>query len=342
MRFKWRSHLAVTALAAFSLLPLAGCSSQQQQGDEVMAEQGEGGDEQVQEDVGTDAVNQEVSADNGSNEAGTQDSSMGEDVVSNDAGNPNAAADGDLQEIINEMGGNGSAQANAEVPMDNAAVAMEAPANVPVESAEAAPAESAVAVEESVAPADAGQPAMAPVAGLPELGSKMAYVIEAGDTLGKVATRIYGDQKRWRDISSLTGLADPNHIFPGDVVYYSLDEVSAQFASTYESMKRSREVVREGDTLASIAQRVYGSGRSWRHIWRQNDHIDNPDKLTAGMSIYYVEKDAIKTAFNKFLNKSKLTQEAKAAVKTIQKTSNIISVLNYMNHCSAASAAMCV
>jgi nucleoid-associated protein YgaU len=198
----------------------------------------------------------------------------------------------------------------------------------PVATEEPAPAAEAPAVAETPA-------APAAVGGLPELGSKMAYVIEAGDTLGKVAARIYGDQKRWRDISTLTGMSNPNQIFPGDVVFYALDESSAQFAATYESIQRSKETVREGDTLVSIAKRVYGSGRSWRHIWRQNDNIDNPDKLTAGMTVFYVNRDAIKTAFDSL--KKNLDNANKTASKNLKHTGKILSDLtsNYQTVLSA-------
>jgi hypothetical protein len=96
---------------------------------------------------------------------------------------------------------------------------------------------------------------------------------------------------------------NPNHIYPGDLVFYSLDEQSQNFAQTYETVKRAAEVVREGDTLAAIAKRVYGNSNLWKHIWRQNDNIDNPDKLTAGMTVYYVEKGSMSSAaFKKFSN----------------------------------------
>ena len=294
MRFKWRGHSVVTALALCSFLPFFGCSSQQQQAsDEVEAtEEGNGGDgaqnaANPSEEPGV-AENGGAQNTEGGNEA--VPSGEGQNVVGNNpAGQETGAADtAEVQAMINDMGGNAASGATpeagapiAEVPPANGeAVAPDAPA---------------------VAPATPSAAPVARVAGIPEMGSKMAYVIEAGDTLGKIATRVYGDQKRWKDISNLSGLSNPNQVYPGDVVYYSLDEVSAQFAATYEGIARSKEIVRQGDSLASIAKRVYGSSRSWRHIWRQNDNIDNPDKLTVGMTVFYVNKDAIKTAFRDIL-----------------------------------------
>ncbi len=306
MRFKWRRHLLVTALMGFTALPFTGCSSSQQQqgsGDEVSAS-----DQNVGEDS---AENADASNENSAGEetAATDNGSVptneapvgGDEVVSNDAVMPtNApATEGEIQEINQEMGANTVAQA----------APAEAPAANPV--AEVAPPTETVAA----------QPAA--VGGLPETGSKMPYVVEAGDTLGKIATKVYGDQKRWREISGLTGLSNPNHIFPGDVIYYSLDEKSAQFAANYESIKRQKDVVQQGDTLASIAKRIYGSSRSWRHIWRQNDHIDNPDKLEPGTVIYYLEKESIKTASNK----NKMNDKVQTAAKKVLKAAKGMSIV---------------
>ena len=291
MRFKLRRHMFVTALAAISLLPFTGCSSSQQSGgDDGVEATDQGGDEgggdkaasadssQGEDGSGSDQVATNNAADSG--EGNTAGKAGGNEVAANGAMPTNATADtgssdGDLKEMITEMGTNGAAPA--------------------AENAAAAP----KAAPEAAAPPAPQTVAQAPAApGLPETGSKMAYVSEAGDTLGKVAAKIYGDQKRWRDISSLSGMTDPNHIFPGDVVFYSLDEKTAQFAATYEAVKRNKEVVQHGDTLASIAKRVYGTSKAWKQIWRQNDKIDNPDKLETGMTVFYVEKGGIKTTQN--------------------------------------------
>jgi hypothetical protein len=108
---------------------------------------------------------------------------------------------------------------------------------------------------------------------------------------------------------------NPNHIYPGDIIYYSLEESSRNFASAYEGIRRAKEIVQDGDTLAAISKRVYGTSKAWRHIWRQNDNIDNPDVLTAGMAVYYVEKGA----FNAAMAKVKGLNVAKATKASAQK-----------------------
>lgn len=125
--------------------------------------------------------------------------------------------------------------------------------------------------------------------GLPERGSKMSYIVEQGDTLGKIASKIYGSTGKWKEIADFSGLLKPSLIYPGDVVYYQLTEATAAFASAYENLPRSEVEVQKGDTLSSIALRVLGSTKHWKSIWRHNDNINNPDRLKEGTVLYYVE-----------------------------------------------------
>lgn len=71
----------------------------------------------------------------------------------------------------------------------------------------------------------------------------MKYQVRSGDTLVDLATRFYGDGRRYRAISAINGLADPNHITPGQ-------ELLIPYV-TY------RHRVRGGDTKASLAQHFY-------------------------------------------------------------------------------------
>jgi len=313
MRFKWRRRLAVTAFALGSMLPFAGCSSQQQQASDEVAAEGQGQQEEggQQEEVAETQQGGESQGEETAQEApangeataeasGEENGAAGNNVVSNEApaADGEAGDGGDLQSMVTEMNGSNQAPPAGE----EVAAPAEAQAAAPVDAGQV-PAE-ATQVAEAVA-----------VPGIPEMGSKMAYVVEAGDTLGKIASKIYGDQKRWRDIANLSGMDNPNHIYPGDIVYYSLEESSRNFASAYEGTRRAKEIVQDGDTLAAISKRVYGTSKAWRHIWRQNDNIDNPDVLTAGMAVYYVEKGA----FNAAMTKVKGMNVAKAAKASAQK-----------------------
>jgi len=293
-------HFGVAALSILAHLGLTACSSteQQQQGDENLeAQQGEemqGGQQEGQEEQGEQTASEEQSEQGQQGEEIAQgqevegqyeeegemvEGDTGEEVV--EGGN---STESDLQEIISEMNGQGTATPSSE---GNAALAQTAPTqNAPMNTA-SAPVESA--------PMAAG-PSAGPA--LPEIGSKMPYIVQAGDTLAKIATKIYGSNARWKEISNLTGLANPSRIYPGDVVYYTLDQSSVTFATAYDSVQRSSTQVQQGDTLATIARRVYGNSQAWKAIWRQNDGINNPDRLSVGMTVYYIQSGALSAALN--------------------------------------------
>jgi LysM repeat protein len=110
-------------------------------------------------------------------------------------------------------------------------------------------------------------------------------------------------------------LANPNRIFPGDVIYYQLNAQSTSFAQAYESTPRQQITVQPGDTLATIAQNVLGNGKAWKHIWRQNDTVNNPDRLEVGQTIYYIAPGALTAQLNK-IRTDNITQ-------TIQTKDNI-------------------
>ncbi len=262
------------------------------------------------------ADNDAAPADNqaASNEEGGEENQQAADNQANEeGGNETAAAEGgngtenDLQEIIQEMNGSqGEAGTDAAPLQQNAAAAAPVnPAPAPVQEA-AAPAPAAPA-----SPTLPFQPGGSPAGtNLPELGSKMAYVVEQGDTLAKISQRIYGTPGRWNELATLSGITTPSRIFPGDLVYYTLDEGAVNFAQAYEAVQRSEEQVKPGDTLATIASRIYGTSKGWRSIWRQNDKIDNPDVL-AGSTVYYIPKGAAAAAVK--LMKSDATKVAKAS-----------------------------
>jgi nucleoid-associated protein YgaU len=168
--------------------------------------------------------------------------------------------------------------------------------------------------------------------GLPELGSKMSYIVQKGDTLGKIAARIYGDSNKWTEIANFTGLANPRLIYPGDVVYYQLTEQSMQFASTYESVQRSEVQIQQGDTLATIAGRVFGNSSLWKLIWRHNDMIDNPDRLTAGTTLYYVDPASMASvegkAEQKFVKGQTKSNSKMVSVTKVKTSKAVLEVAN--------------
>jgi nucleoid-associated protein YgaU len=122
---------------------------------------------------------------------------------------------------------------------------------------------------------------------LPEDGVRMAYLIQVGDTLASISQKIYGTSSSWRTIASENNLSNPNLIYVGDVIYYSLSGTTRKFAESYETAPRKTVTVQAGDSLSIIAARVYGSEGAWRTLWKENPSVSNPDELKVGMVLSY-------------------------------------------------------
>lgn len=122
---------------------------------------------------------------------------------------------------------------------------------------------------------------------LPEQGSKMAYYVMRGDTLGTIAQKIYGSRSKWKALQSENSLVDANKIYPGDVIYYTLNDSSRSFAQTYEIGARQFHTVSAGDTLSRIAARYFGTQGAWRILWKENPQILNPDKIRVGTTLSF-------------------------------------------------------
>ncbi len=284
-----------------------GCSSTQQQEGyddyEMEAEQGEVAQGEAQAEYEneqgdeTNSYNEEESLGENAGENGYNYNEGGEELVNEIQQSENylageEGAEGAAEETAygsntyNEAGG----EELVETVVDGAEGYTEGEDPVSAEPLNASPTDvpnNAVAMTES-APAAA--------AGLPQYGAKMPYVVQRGDTLGKIAQMIYGDREKWAEIAELTALSNPNRIYPGDVIYYQLTDASNAFATSYESRARSEYVVNDGDTLASIAGQVLGNPSDWKQIWRENDKIANPDQLISGMVVYYVNAGAMTAA----------------------------------------------
>lgn len=295
MRSHWLRFLCLASLM-FSLQFLSlGCASsdsadEASEGEVAASNEEQAADGNMAEGNEEQAANNEQMANNDTNGAennsfnnaeggnpGAENNGLNEGMADSNQAQPQGGEE-DLQQIIEEMNTANNSQLPTNTGMANAA--MDSGMNAGTNQASAAPLDAAPAAAGGGAPVGPG---------LPELGSKMSYIVQKGDTLAKIAARIYGDSNKWTEIANFTGLANPRLIYPGDVVYYQLTEQSTQFASSYESVNRSEVQIQQGDTLASIAGRVFGNSSLWKLIWRHNDMIDNPDRLTAGTTLYYVD-----------------------------------------------------
>ena len=126
-------------------------------------------------------------------------------------------------------------------------------------------------------------------------GDFFSYVVKNGESLSMIARSVYGSTESWQQLANANSsfLANPNLIYPGDVLKVPLINESAQAFSTTQSeqLGETREVsitVSEGDTLSSLAKQHLGDGNQWRTIYTQvSDSISNPDHIMPGQNLTF-------------------------------------------------------
>lgn len=129
------------------------------------------------------------------------------------------------------------------------------------------------------------------------------YVVQAGDTLPKIAMKVYGDPNRWQDLMVLNNIDNGNRIFVGqklitvassnviaddspDVAEHEVAEMpedsESADASYYGNVSSDGTyTVKKGDTLGKIAKACLGSTSKWQKIAKANPNI-NPNRLKVG------------------------------------------------------------
>lgn len=114
------------------------------------------------------------------------------------------------------------------------------------------------------------------------------YVVQPGDTLGKIAGVVFGTSSRWRELADNNGISDPRRLLPGDVINYSLDSRAQGFQQAYTSIEPEVIMVQAGDTLSTIAERLFGRADYWKPIWNLNKaEIPNPNVIEPGQVVKY-------------------------------------------------------
>lgn len=105
------------------------------------------------------------------------------------------------------------------------------------------------------------------------------YTVKAGDTLWKIAKKIYGDPTKWK------------HLFDANKALLKGDQHTLQVNMTLnipnvdsdkppdaekkileKNTKDKEYIVRSGDTLTSIAEKFYGNRNLWEGIYQANRH----------------------------------------------------------------------
>lgn len=201
-----------------------------------------------------------------------------------------------------------------EAPPTEVAAAEPPPEAPPAEMAPEAASEPAAPVAEPVAGVDAGAPPAEPVAMAsndapaepkPKASLKKVkdapftqggqllnavYIARPGDTYKKIATNIYGDGKRQKDLKKANpSISSPK---PGDKVYYNsparpTDDTAMKTYYEENGMAPEIYVAKDGDNLKTVSSELLGYDGAWKEVWVTNAGVDSKDSLMAGTELRY-------------------------------------------------------
>ena len=119
------------------------------------------------------------------------------------------------------------------------------------------------------------------------------YTVKTGDQLFLIAEKFYGSGLNMEDILKTNNLSDPNLIEVGQKLiipdvkpkYPTTGQVTDTGAKTGKvTLKEEKYIVKQGDSLASIALQAYGDSYSWTKIAKANN-LSSPDDLEVGKTL---------------------------------------------------------
>ena len=128
-----------------------------------------------------------------------------------------------------------------------------------------------------------GRPEVATGAPAESTGGRWRRV-QPGDTLHQLAARYLHDPERWREIAAANvgqvmadGVVYPptNEIKDGWMLRIPAEQEAPVRTAAADQQRVTRVIVRRGDCLWRIAQRVYGDAALWPRIWAANrgEHV---------------------------------------------------------------------
>ncbi|MBI69984.1 MAG: hypothetical protein CMJ38_08355 [Phycisphaerae bacterium] len=114
------------------------------------------------------------------------------------------------------------------------------------------------------------------------------YTVKEGETLGEIASREAGGFSKWQAIAEFNSISDPSSIRAGRVLRIptSSDVAKPVVTVTVENeiVDMVQYVIKEGDTLSSIAEFHYGDANLYRVILDANPTLD-ARRLKIGNSV---------------------------------------------------------
>ena len=118
-----------------------------------------------------------------------------------------------------------------------------------------------------------------------EAGQIKSYRVQRGETLMQIAFKLYGDISKWKDIKKMNSekLSNNTSLKTNTELKYR-----APATPFVWNPAGTPYMIKNNDTLGTIATSVYGNKKKWKAIWENNKPlIKNPNVIYAGFTLYY-------------------------------------------------------
>jgi len=123
--------------------------------------------------------------------------------------------------------------------------------------------------------------------------SGLVYVVESGDSMGRIAQKLTGSSGRWPELARANPrITDPNKIYPGQRLTLPASWVTTATpaapppAVAPPGVTEGRTyTVKSGDTMTSIARAFTGDGRRWPELASSNPRVTDPNKIYVGQRL---------------------------------------------------------
>lgn len=100
------------------------------------------------------------------------------------------------------------------------------------------------------------------------------YVVRENDSLSKIAQQVYGSQEFWPALAQVNNIANADIILVGSTLKLPAKEA---LETQKALLAQTTYQVQAGETLFTIAQRVYGDGSRWPTLHRANGTLRLPN-----------------------------------------------------------------
>ena len=118
-----------------------------------------------------------------------------------------------------------------------------------------------------------------------DLGDEDTYEVVGGDTLMLIAFKLFGDYRFWKEI------ANWNREFLDAKTSIDIGMKLKFFSPSGKRTwppKGNPYLIKSGDFLTRISEKVYGTSKLWRRLFRNNKlMIKNPNLIFSGFTLFY-------------------------------------------------------